>query len=352
MRNKRPLVIDKIRALLLAMLLLCGANVMSRGHIDSSHQNNRPSGGTPAIAPAGKVSSDGLIAFSANNQIYVMNADGSNLRRLTDGAPGDTNHYPAFSPDGSRLAFIRYESRGKGYSLSVIGIDGSGLQQFVSSSGALGEPTWSPDGSRIAFIRGQDMTVEGAAYLASCGSQIYAVDVFTGIEINLTKGAGGTDPSWSPDGTRIAFSSHRDGNYEIYTMDSDGNDLQRLTYTDWAEAEPSWSPDGKQIAYAAHLFQSSLLCGFMPTGRPAGADEEMASIYVMTSDGANQTELELTSGGNEPTWSPDGTSLALVITNAKHDSQIYVIDADGTNLKELTSDSTQKSSPSWSNASR
>jgi Tol biopolymer transport system component len=352
MMNKKPLAIDKSSVLLLAMMLLCGANVMSRGHIDSSHKNSRASGVAPTSISAAEVSSHGLIAFSASNQIYVMNADGSNVRRLIDGAPGVSNHYPTFSPDGSRLAFIRYEPVSDINSLCVIGVDGSGLQQLINSRGPLGEPAWSPDGSRIAFIRGEDTTLYDSAYLATCSPDIYAVDVFTRKDVNLTKGAGGTDPSWSPDGTRIVFSSYRDGNYEIYTMSSDGNDIQRLTYTDWAEAEPAWSPDGKQIAYAAHLLQAELGCGFIPTGRPPDTDEVISSIYLMTCDGLGQTMLESTRGGTEPAWSSDGTSLSLVISNSTDGSQIYVTDVDGTRPAKLTSDSTRKSSPSWSNISR
>ena len=352
--NERPLVIDKIGVLLFALLLLCSANVMSRGRIDSSHKNNRASGTTPAIATAAEVSSDGLIAFSASDQIYVMNADGSNLTQITDGAPRVTNRYPAFSPDGSRIAFVRYEDQGNGnfYSLSVMGIDGSGLRHIVNSPGTLGEPAWSPDGSRIAFIRGQDMTVEGAAYMAACASEIYVVDVFSHKYTNLTRGVGGTDPSWSPDGTRIAFSSFRDGNYEIYTMNPDGNDIQQLTRTDWAEAEPAWSPDGKQIAYAAHLVQQEVVCGFIPTGRPSSSGDEESSIYVMDVDGANQTMQEVTVGGIEPTWSPDGTCIALIM-NAKDASQVYVTEVNsGMRPTMLTSDFSYKTSPSWSNAVR
>ncbi len=339
--NKRPLTIDKIRVLLLTMLLICGANVISLGRTDGSQ-----------MVSAAEVSGVGLIAFSANHQIYVMNADGSDLRLLTDGAPGVINRYPTFSPDGSLLAFVRYEPKGKGYSLAVVGVDGSGLQHLFSSPDTLGEPTWSPDGSKIAFIRGLDMTTEGAAYLAPCGSQIYAVDLFTRKDTSLTRGAGGTDPSWSPDGTRIAFSSYRDGNYEIYTMDVNGNDVQRLTYTYWAEAEPAWSPDGKQIAYAAHLFQQEVLCGFIPTGRPSQLGDEISSIYVMEADGVNQMMLERTSGGTEPAWSPDGACLALIIYGAGDDSQVFATEVNGRNLVKLTSDSTYKSSPSWSNAGR
>lgn len=350
MMNKRPLAIDKIGVLLLA-LLLCGANVMSRGHINSSHKINRLSGSTPAIATAPEVSSNGLIAFSAHYQLYIMNADGSDLRLLTNGASSVVNQDPAFSPDGSRLAFSRYE-QGKGHSISVINVDGSGLQHILNSPVSLGEPTWSPDGSKIAFIRGQDTTTQGAAYLASCGSQIYVVDVFTHKDTNLTKGLGGTDPSWSPDGTRIAFSSYRDRNYEIYTMDPNGNDVQRLTYTDWAEAEPAWSPDGKQIAYAAHLHQAIVACGFIPTGRPSNLGEEMSSIYVMESDGANQRNLDATAGGIDPAWSPDGTSLAFIVFDVPYGSQVFVTEVNGRSLAKLTSDSNYKTSPSWSNVGR
>ena len=339
--NKRTLAIDKIRVLLVAMLLICSANVMSQERTNGSQ-----------MVSAAELSAGGLIAFSANNQIYVMNADGSDLRLLTDGVPGVINRYPAFSPDGSRLAFIRYEPKDRGFSLSVVGVDGGGLQVLLSSSGIMGEPAWSPDGSKIAFIRGQDMTAEGAAYLAPCGSQIYVVDVFTRKDTNLTLGAGGTDPSWSPDGTRIAFSSYRDGSYEIYTMDPNGNDVQRLTYTAWAEAEPAWSPDGKKIAYAAHLRQQEVVCGFIPTGRPGPTDDEASNIYVMDADGANQTKLEITVGGIEPAWSPDGAGLALVIYNEWDGSQVYATEANGTRLVKLTSDSNYKSSPSWSNAGR
>ena len=89
-------------------------------------------------------------------------------------------------------------------------------------------------------------------------------------------------------------------------------------------------------------------CGFMSTGRPAESPSaERTSIYIMTAEGTNHTKVALTGGGMEPAWSPDGSRLALVI-NAKDSFQIYVVDANGTNLTKLTSDLSQKSSPSWS----
>ncbi len=350
--SRRTLTNNKISLLLLTMLVFCSINVTPRQRLDSSH-HNRTLADAPTQVSASQISGNGLIAFSAAGQIYVMNADGSDVRRLTDDTPRVLNQYPVFSPDGSHIAFTRIDESSPGeHGLYIIGIDGGRLQRIASGFTPLGEPTWSPDGSRIAFIRGYDTTVGGYAVKSTCRPEIYAIDVVTSEEVSLTLGEGGTDPAWSPDGTRIAFSSFRDGNYEIYTMDSDGKNVQRLTYTDWAEAEPAWSPSGKQIAYVAHLLQEGLLCGFIPTGRPPTTEAEPSSIYVMEADGTNQTGLEVTSGGNEPTWSPDGAWLALVLSD-KNGTQIYTTDAGGnTRLIQLTSDAEEKTSPSWSNASR
>jgi Tol biopolymer transport system component len=349
--SRRTIASNKIRLMLLAMLLLCYANATPHQRLDSSSSNNRNLLVAPTQVSASQVSSGGLIAFSADNQIYVMSADGSNLRRLTDGGPLVSDHYPAFSPDGLRIAFTRLDHYSSQYSLCIVNIDGSGLQYLTSGYTVLSEPAWSPDGSTIALIHGHDTTLYGYAFNSSCPPEIYAIDVATHKQVSLTKGAGGTDPAWSPDGTRIAFSSYRDENHEIYTMASDGSHVQRLTYTDGAEAEPAWSPDGKQIAYAANLIYAEVGCGFIPTGRPSQIGAQPSSIYIMEADGTNQTSLDVTGGGYDPTWSPDGSSLAFVHSR-KTDTQIYVTDARGMSLIQLTSDSEQKTSPSWSNMSR
>ena len=87
-------------------------------------------------------------------------------------------------------------------------------------------------------------------------------------------------------------------------------------------------------------------------GGPSQLGDELSSIYVMESDGANQTRLEVTSGGIEPAWSPDAACLAFISYNGGNGSQVYVTEADSRNLMSLTSDSNYKSSPSWSNVGR
>lgn len=347
--NRITVAKSKIRLLPLIMLLLCSAYVTPSPRLDSSH-NNRTLRVAPMPISAPQVSSDGLIAFAAADQIYVMNADGSNVRRITEPVLRVYNDYPAFSPDGSRIAFITFDMNNLQHTLYIADIDGSRLQPIISGPAFLSEPAWSPDGSKIAFARGHDNTLDGYAMKLTCRPEIYVVDVFSHKYTSLTQGEGGTDPAWSPDGTRIAFNSFREGNNEIYTMSADGGNVKRLTYTDWAEAEPAWSPDGRQIAYAAHLRQVEVGCGFIPMGRLPNTQAE-SYIYVMDFDGANQTMLEITSGGNEPTWSPDGAWLAFVIKD-KNGRQVYVTEASGSDLIQLTSGGEEKSSPSWSNASR
>lgn len=348
MINRRVVAVDIIKLLLLTTLLLCAASAMSGKHVNNIQDKNlSPEGAlASAISPAAQISGDGLIAFSADEQIYIMNADGSAVTRFTDNSPNVLYRYPALSPDGTRLAFTRDE--GTDHALYVVGIDGNNLRRLSTSSVGVAEPVWSPDGSKIAYLRGYDTTYGGLANLSGCGPEIYVIDVFSARETNLTQGAGGVDPTWSPDGTRIAFSSARNGNYEIYMMPVDGSELKQLTTTEWAEAEPAWSPDGKRIAYTSNLRRGTFACGFMSTGRPLdGLSEERTSIFIMTDEGTNHTKLAMSSGGMEPAWSPDGSRLALVI-NSKGGFQIYVINANGTNLTRLTSDSTQKLSPSWS----
>lgn len=328
--NKRAVTIRKIKVLLLTTVLLISARAAA-----------------PASASVPAFPDGGLIAFSAGGQIYVMNPDGG-VKLVNDETPGAHDSYPALSPDAKSVAFVRDEGLGL-YRLCVVGVDGRGLQCLTASAAPLGEPSWSPDGSRIAFIRGYDPTVNGYAAINACSPEICVIEIANGKETNPTQGLGGTDPAWSPDGTRIAFSSLRDGNYEIYTMDLKGDQLQRLTHTGWAEAEPSWSPDGRRIAYVSHLIPySNLECGFMPTGGLGGGDtvEATSSVYLMSVDGSNQTGLAGTTGTTELSWSPSGAWLALAL-NFNRDQQIYVTDLRGGSPSKLTSDPMPKSSPSW-----
>ena len=134
----------------------------------------------------------------------------------------------------------------------------------------------------------------------------------------------GLFPSWSPDGRSIAFQSYRDGNHEIYVMDSDGSNPRRLTNNSYHDHSPSWSPDGRSIA-----FQSK------------------GDIYVMGTDGSNPRRLTVHASDYDPSWSPDGRSIAFR-SHRDGNHEIYVMDSDGSNPRRLTNNSYHDHSPSWS----
>jgi Tol biopolymer transport system component len=337
---ERSVLGRRLRAALLVCALVCAASP-PRGS----------AGASAAVEGEG-----GSIAFSAGNEIYVVAAGGGAARRVVTRVGLEENRQPAVSPDGTRIAFS--SSREGNLGIYLVGIDGQGLQRLTSSSSGDSEPAWSPDGKKIAFVRGYDGTGRGYANQGACSAEIYVVDVPDGVrggvvvggEVSLTRGQGGTDPAWSPDGTRIAFSSPRARNYELYTMDPNGNDVTRLTYTASAEAEPAWSPDGGSIAYAALQLSVDNECGWM--GTPVapislGPGVETPGIYVLNLSRDRHRRVSGNQAATDPTWSPDGLSVAF-ISIVSGDGQLYTASVATGLQAQLTFDPTPKSSPSWS----
>jgi len=208
--------------------------------------------------------------------IYAMNADGSGVTRLTTSptamASSMWNDEPAWSPDGTRIAFSRVS--GGQMDIYVMNADGSGVTRLTTEgwSGA-GGPAWSPDGTRIAFNTG-----------TSRRGDIYVMNPDGSGVTQLTTGGGNGEAAWSPDGTRIAFDSNRDGNSEIYVMNADGSGATRLTTNAAEDSEPAWSPDGKRIALAS-------------------TRDGPWKIYVMSADGSGVARLT-SSAASGPAWGP------------------------------------------------
>ena len=266
--------------------------------------------GTPEPAVTITPATDKIAFWSnrdGNDEIYVMNADGSGQTRLTNNPASDVR--PAWSPDGTKIAFESYRDGNE--EIYVMNADGSGQTRLTNNPGPDWTPAWSPDGTKIAFTSSRDSDLE-----------IYVMNADGSGQTRLSNG-GGTDPAWSPDGTNIAFDSVRDSNGEIYVMNADGSGPTRLTNNPARDVSPSWSPDGTKIA-----FQSDR----------DGNDE----IYVMNADGSGQTRLTNNPGPDwTPAWSPDGTKIAF-------DSlSISVMNADGSGLTRLPSDYLD-SNPAWS----
>lgn len=154
----------------------------------------------------------------------------------------------------------------------------------------------------------------------SCGGNVCLIDPDGRNMVNLTHPLGGGDPVWSPDGKYIYFSSSRDVNVEIYRMDADGKNPINLARHPAHDGHPSVSPDGKQIVFSSN--------------RTGG-------LYIMNTDGSN---LHLLSPfGLRPDWSPDERQIAFY-----RFQDIWLIDADGKNLINLTNDKVGNFAPAWS----
>jgi TolB protein len=182
--------------------------------------------------------------FPDDADVYLMNADGSEVREVTfsNAFDGDAS----WSPDGKKIAF---ESRRDGNSeIYVINANGSGTKRLTANSVFDGDPAWSPDGKSIAFSSDRDgnreiyvMNADGAnpRRLTNTGGRVDDV-LLDGLD---------ADPAWSPDGKRIAFNSNRDGDYEIYVMNANGSGQRNLTDNASLDALPAWSPDGREIVF-------------------------------------------------------------------------------------------------------
>jgi Tol biopolymer transport system component len=262
----------------------------------------------------------GRITFSSEGDIYVMNTDGSEQINLTTGSPWDID--PAWSPDGRRIAFASGGRDEDNYGeIYVMNADGSNITRLTYRPTVVDwDPAWSPDGKWLAFESGN---------VNSTDWDIYVINVDGSGLTRLTNTASNNgSPTWSPDGTRIGFSSEIDGNMEIYTINIDGSGQMNLSNNPAFDWNPAWSPDGKHIAFVS--------------GRDGNED-----IYVMNADGSEQINLTGNSIQEQyPTWSLDSSRVAFTCVN-DNNFDICIINTDGSGRVRLTSNPSQDSDPSW-----
>jgi len=279
-------------------------------------------------SPTGKPEVTGKLVFQVCNgcDIYVINADGSGLRRLTDGMD------PAWSPDGTKVAFARWrDPRG------IYGIDEDGSNETLLFGWSKAKaPAWSPDGSRIVFTRqygGREEDVEKSFYgfqwtlPAHPWWKLGLVRVEDRYFTELLCYDHSFSPTWSPDGRGIAY----DSDYGLHLTSPDGS-FGGQTYgrhinalsTDVRDTSPAWSPDGSKIAF---MF----------------SQHDHWEIYVMNADGSNRVRLTKEEpftprppNNVSPAWSPDSHHIAF-FTDRGGKWELYVMNADGSDQRPMFS---------------
>ena len=209
-----------------------------------------------------------------------------------------------------------------------IGEDGSGETNLTKNGAVDTDPSWSPDGTKIVFVSNRDQS-----------SQIYTMNADGSSQTRITfTGSEKWGPSWSPDGTKIAFSSRSSNITQISVVDLNTKvekDITKnlITSTSWEnEGYPKWSPDGKKIVYWQHLDGDK--------GKPS-------EIYLIDSDGSNKKQLtSLSAVSYFPSWSPDGTKIAFTV-NGFGTISLYTMNSDGSNQTRLPQDAVKKFRSSW-----
>ena len=309
------------RSVIAAVALVAAAVViLSVAVFNQSSKPTLAPDNTPAPAASGEPGAAGRIVPAS---VYVVNVDGSSNRTLTN-RPLAFDAHPAWSPDGSRIAF---ESTVDGRrTIWVMQADGQGLRRLTELTGAAVEtaPAWSPRGDRIAYASDRDGN-----------SEIYVVGADGSGSRRLTDNpASDGVPSWSPDGARIAFVSDRDGTPGIWVMRADGSAPARIVPGPADPgSKPAWAPEGRQLAFASDRDGGDLDIFVAPTDP--------------TDAGPPPTKLIASPGlDGEPAWSPDGSKLAFA-SDRDGSPQVYVANRDGSNVVKVTTKA-RSYTPAWS----
>jgi TolB protein len=286
--------------------------------------------GAAPISGADHLGASGLLVYEAqvgkHYQLFTIEADGSGAHQLTSFADSDAV-WAAWSPNGKQIAFERDMYTGVRVSRAAIytmNADGSGLRS-LTPTGLNGRPSWSPDGSLIAFSTlnyGKQATI---SVMAANGRRVRKV--LTTPLPTKRFGLGLDSPTFSPDGKRIAFVWIKKTGSAIFTMKATGRGLKQVT--PWQKGgladKIDWSPDGARIAFSS----------------PGIGDRPgiSSNVFTVRPNGSGRVKLTNSRGGKIHNgldcWSPDGKQIAFV-SNRSGKYEIYVMNANGSGVRQVT----------------
>lgn len=276
----------------------------------------RAAGGQPML--------DTHIYFTSNRsghkEIWVMDADGQNQRRLTGFA--NISKFPSISPDGTKVAFTSW-AKGQP-AIFIFSVNPVRDLRFYNQSASVNEsPSFTPDGKRVVYASSAGTDRCCRIFIANLdGTGYRPISSSTFIEV---------EPKVNPKtGNDIVFTSGRSGPHQVYRMNMDGADIERLTPGNGEASNPAWHPDGQKIAFA------------WTQGYATGA----FNVFVMDVVSKQYVQLTHGEGKNEnPNWSPTGTHIVFASTRSGR-SQIYTMTADGHNVRPLTT-AGENTTPVW-----
>jgi len=260
------------------------------------------------------VTESGRIVFESAGGLAVINDDGSELTPI----PFDTAlrpMEPVWHPNRTSILFTGSVEGGRA-DIYTVNIDGTDLVRLTDGPAVDLEGNWSPDGEKIVFVSDRDAPNE-----SDVGNlDIYVMNADGSGVVRLTDHPGpDLCPSWSPDGTTIAFGSpERADTFGLYLMDADGTNVRLLVPDTHEEPRPSWSPEGTQIVFQVP------------------GDTGLPDIWVVNRDGSGLTQLtDMPSDDGEAEWSPDGSRIVFN-SDRTGNNELWIIDADGSNPTQLT----------------
>jgi Tol biopolymer transport system component len=311
MNRRLPFLL--VLSLLAALLVSCGQSAPGQ-HITVTTATARPT--QHAAGPKGRIAWQGFLDPNQTTAaIFSANADGSDMRQLTQPSYKEQDSFPQWSPDGSQILFSGVVANGPS-EVWVMNADGSGLAQLTHCTGVcLGAQwgRWSPDGSQILYSEVEypirpdgNATRECLWIMQADGSHTRQLTYHP-----LTSGIGDNSPAWSPDGTQILFVRNRQANgswdqQALFLIKRDGTGLKQVTTLELEAGNEHWSPDGKRI-----LFQSF---GSFPDGTTP-------RLYTILPDGTQIIfEHRSTTGA----------------TGADLNAHLSVMNADGSGLLQIT----------------
>ncbi|HEX8568176.1 MAG TPA: Calx-beta domain-containing protein [Pyrinomonadaceae bacterium] len=218
-----------------------------------------------------------------------------------------------------KIVFSSYRSFFSSTEIYTMNPDGSNQTRLTNNNADDSEPSFSPDGSKIVFVSNRDSD-----------SEIYVMNADGSNQTRLTNNTFlDENPSFSPDGTKITFQSARNSRYDVYIMNANGSGQTRLTTNTDSDYNPSFSPDGSKIAFQ--------------TNRDGNYE-----IYVMNPDGSNQTRItNNTFLDQHPSFSPNGTKIAFT-SERSGNYDVYIMNANGSGEIRLTNTNQFDGKPSFS----